>query len=330
MLAAAYAWLAVEHGRVTLWSTPVHESGERSLSQTVLYFDHFLREVPVDVALALFLAAAVSASWRDPGGARTAPAVTYPWMGGAAAAVLVAFAFWITAADSGLGSALSDLLQFRTRHDLIAYGSHWHYHWLSTLWIGQAAPLVARLASGRLHAAPPSVDRLTRIAWVYFVGATVIWGVSAEVFTSVRYAGHQAREIATLTAVTIPLTLGLTWRMRRQAIVALTPSTVPWRQASRLLIIPVWLLAVMASGDVMREGQSGNGLAAMVAGHVFEHVLDYAFVALAATAALRFLAPEMGRAREGADAPRATGLRAPFRPRAVAVSYRAGRSVDAT
>jgi hypothetical protein len=44
----------------------------------------------------------------------------------------------------------------------------------------------------------------------------------------------------------------------------------------------------MASGDVMSEGQSGNGLAAMVAAHVFEHALDYVLVALAAIAAWRF------------------------------------------
>src|SRR5262245_58650599 len=49
----------------------------------------------------------------------------------------------------GWTSAALDLLQFRTRDDLVEYGSHWRFHWLSTVWFGVAAmlgaPLIARL-----------------------------------------------------------------------------------------------------------------------------------------------------------------------------------------
>ena len=124
---------------------------------------------------------------------------------------------------------------------------------------------------------------------------TVVWRLSAEVFTSVRFAGHQAREIATMAVVAMPLTLGSLWWMTgRKACgpTSMRPTRATWLRASLLVVIPLWLVGVMASGDVMREGQSGNGLAAMVAGHVFEHVLDYVLVALAAAAAWLFGKPE--------------------------------------
>jgi hypothetical protein len=120
---------------------------------------------------------------------------------------------------------------------------------------------------------------------------TVVWGVSEEVFTSVRYAGHQAREIATLAVVTTPLTFGVLWWMseRKPApLTAMIPDRATWVRALSLLVIPLWLVGVMASGDVMSEGQSDNGLAAMVAAHVFEHMLDHVLVAVAAAAAWLF------------------------------------------
>ena len=65
---AAYAWLAIDHGRLALWSAQIHENGRLSLGETVFYFGHFLREAPVDLALALFLAAAFAGAraraWR--------------------------------------------------------------------------------------------------------------------------------------------------------------------------------------------------------------------------------------------------------------------------
>lgn len=47
----AYLWLAFDHG--TLWVFPaiVHESGDYSLLQTVLYFRHVIRELPVTLFL---------------------------------------------------------------------------------------------------------------------------------------------------------------------------------------------------------------------------------------------------------------------------------------
>jgi hypothetical protein len=55
VLAASYLWLANDHGTLLLWNVIVHESGRYTFGQTVLYFSHFLREVPTAMAYALFL-----------------------------------------------------------------------------------------------------------------------------------------------------------------------------------------------------------------------------------------------------------------------------------
>jgi hypothetical protein len=104
---------------------------------------------------------------------------------------------------------MQDLLQYRTRDDLAGYGTHWRYHWLSTLWFGAAvgvAPAMAHWITGA-----PVLRRSrfwTRVAWGYFLALTLVFGMSADVFLDVRYAGHQAREILTHGPVTLLLGLG--------------------------------------------------------------------------------------------------------------------------
>ena len=44
--------------------------------------------------------------------------------------------------------------------------------------------------------------------------------------------------------------------------------------------IPAYLAYRAAHGDVMAAGHEEAGLASMIGGHVFEHVLDYVFVVL--------------------------------------------------
>ena len=293
VLVACYAWLAAEHRTIALWDVIVHESGRYTLGETVLYFAHFLREVPTDIAYALFLLGAgggvarVSDATRpaEPGRARLVG-----WVALAAAVLLVVGALVATARHDGLDSALRDLLQYRTRDDLVAYGSHWRFHWLSTIWFGATvavlATLVARLTGGS------AIWRSTfweRVAWGYFVALTLIFGLSSDVFVDTRYVGHQAREILTHGPVTALLGTGLIIRLRQwlgaDEEVAARPRQ-PWFHTAAMIVIPVYLAAAALSGDVMTAGQSDHGLVAMVAAHYFEHALDYALTTLLVIAAL--------------------------------------------
>jgi len=298
----SYLWLALDRGTFLLWNVPVHESGRFTLAGTVLYVEHFVREIPVDVAYALFLVAALARVARPPSGGAPGPTAgdaraasrTLGWTSLALAALLAAGAVGVAAARGGWGAVWTELLQHRTRPGVLDPGSHWRYHWLSTLWFGVAAhllvPFVAR-ASAPGGAAPglPGSDATsdprrgpsgawTFAAWGYFVALTLVFGVSAALFT---------REIATHGPVTLLWALGAvlaTGWIGGSSMVA-DPGErgsrrrcPRWTPAVPFVGIPAYLAVVALSGDVMGAGQTDQGLSAMVAGHLFEHTLDYLFV----------------------------------------------------
>jgi hypothetical protein len=282
-----------------LWNVVVHEGGRYTLAQTVLYFSHFLREIPTAIALSLFVLAAYGPS-------RTAAARASGRMtkvrGGffvAAAIVMIAVALLMAASQQSKAEALRNLLQFRTRDDLIDYGSHWRFHWLSTLWFGVATVVVARWG-GVLGSPAPRSRRfrrgLRRAAWLYFIGLTLIFGLSDDVLFDPRYIGHQAREILTLTLVTLPIALGsiaVAGRYRGQVRGRVRVGALGVLEIATLLLIPFYLARAVLFDDVLSAGQTDQGLAAMLAAHFFEHVLDYAFVTLLVCG----LALVLGRAR---------------------------------
>lgn len=280
VIAASFCWLALDHGTVALWGVVVHESGRYTLGETVFYFSHFLREVPIAVAYVLFLlgsSGAVRPGWV--GTPHAARGLRWSLIG--AAGLLVVGALIASGLATGWRDALLDLVQYRTRDDLVGYGTHWRYHWLSTLWFGAAAGLAPRVANRLAGKEALGIHRRwTTAGWGYFLALTVVFGVSGDIFLDVRYAGHQAREILTHGPVTLLLGVGV-------LLLAGRPSIGDTSQAPRLarrvaaalwVAIPIWLAAVALSGDVMEEGQSEHGLAAMVAAHTFEHVLDYLLV----------------------------------------------------
>jgi hypothetical protein len=279
VLAGAFVWLAVEHRTIALWNVVVHESGRYTLGQTILYFSHFLREIPTVIAMSLF----VVATGALPGRARVGSSVSLMWTvaGLAGAGLLVAVSFFVAARDHGVSEALQNLNQLYTRDDLPAYGSHWRFHFLSTMWFGLASPVVAWLGT-RLFGGPASAGPLSslpgRIAWIYFALLTVVYGITTEPLLDPRFIGHQARELFTHALVTLPLGLGLVALANRSAGVDAPRAGVPRPSMAAVLAvvtIPIYLAVAMRLTDSLASGQTQGGLAAMVAAHFFEHSLDY-------------------------------------------------------
>jgi hypothetical protein len=285
VLLASWVWLALEHQTLGLWGVVVHESGRYTLGETIFYFGHFLREVPIAIAYALFLlSASGSATLDGPDRDRrgTSPA---RWAFLLGAGVLVGGTLVAAALSAGLGSALQDLFQYRTRDDLAGYGTHWRYHWLSTLWFGAVATLAPTLTR-RVPGLPGlGVSRFwRRAAWGYFIVLTLVFGLSADIFADARYAGHQAREILTHGPVTALAGLGILLAWSGAGGTRPTARD-PDIRVTRLLVgvvllVPIHLAVVSLRGDVMAQGQSDLGLSAMVAAHYFEHTLDYLLVLL--------------------------------------------------
>lgn len=289
ILALAWIWLALDHGTVRLWNVVVHESGDHTLGDTVLHFGHFLREVPMLIAIALFVIAAFGAP--RPGGSGSQGERRMLAIGASAvgtAAVLVGLALFVVARNRGFDDALRDLVQFRTRDDLAAYGSHWRFHLLSTIWLGVTASLAvrawARRAGGPAPADPQGSRALRIAAWAWFIGLTVIFVPTAEPFVDPRFIGHQAREILTHGLVTLPLALGtfsIVWRDERPDRPTPATTAIPLVAVAVFVLIPLYLAVATVIMDSMSTAQADLGLSAMVAAHFLEHTLDYLFVVLA-------------------------------------------------
>lgn len=282
VILGAYIWMAIDRGALDLSGVIVHESGRYTLAATVFYFSHFLREIPTDLGMALFLAAG------RPGRARigTRP-VRYGLL--VCALMLCLAALLQAMADEGIRSAMLDLLQFRTRDGLVEYGSHWRYHWLSTIWFGVAVSHLAAIISGGESEKKDQGNRFLKyVPWLYFLLLTGIFGMSGRIFLDVRYAGHQAREIMTHGLITLMIGLALILVPRTSGgitgwkAVFHTGDRTSWLRMAILAGIPLYLAVVTLSGDVMSEGQSKLGPSAMIGAHFFEHTLDYLLVILLA------------------------------------------------
>ena len=232
ILVMAYAWLAVDHRALWLWDVTVHESGRYTLQETVFYFSHFLREIPVDVNMALFLVAGFMElrEENEPRYSRKISRFARLMLVSAIALIITAFAVETNRrGQQGLNSVMLDLVQFRMRDDLVEYGSHWRFHWLSTLWFGVTAMLAVGLMtqlrrrsnnenrisgngyqrSNLDHRSSIFRSRIWIVAWAYFVILSIVFWFSGKTFNDVRYTGHQAREIITHGPMTFILSLGV-------------------------------------------------------------------------------------------------------------------------
>jgi hypothetical protein len=285
VLSGACAWLALDHGALGLWNIVVHDSGRDALRQTNLYFLHFLREIPTVLAMALFLASTYGtpAGRRPDRVAAITPKLWVPAL--LAGGVLVVAAVVLVSLALGPRETAFTLSRLYTRDDVSALGSHWQFHWLSTLWFALATPLAAWLGYRFLGGPVPngsSRSTSRRIAWLYFVGLTVMFSFGFEPFFDPRFIGHQARDILTHAVTTLPLGLGLIALVHR--VLGVTPGAAPpdrlGVRIAAVLAIPAYLGAATLLGDALSTGQTERGLAAMVAAHVVEHVLDFVLAGL--------------------------------------------------
>lgn len=276
LVIGAYAWLAAAHGTPWLWNVVVHESGHYTLGGTVLFFRHHLREIPIDLVMALTLATAVATTSPD------VPRRPARWAL-VAALVLIGATFVVSAMEEGAWEAARDLLQFRTRDDDVSYGSHWRFHLLSTIWFAAAAQALAAVSSGsvRMLRAEGTARSLALGSWAVMVVLTLVFGLTMDPFTSGRYIGHQAREIMTHGAITLPFVFafgvrpsGISSHIRPAGVFV---TILAWLA---VLLIPLYLTIAFSRTGLEATAQLSTGVSGVVAGHVFEHALDYLMVFL--------------------------------------------------
>ena len=118
---------------------------------------------------------------------------------------------------------------------------------------------------------------------------TILFGLTRAPFVDPVVIGHQARELATHTLVTVPLGLGATLMCARETPVSL--GGVLARCRERDLIVPglvsvlagVYLAVAVVLTGASQKGQTDNTMA-LVFPHFFEHTFSYVLVAVASPA----------------------------------------------
>lgn len=287
VLGISYLLLAIRYQEWNVFPVVVHENGQLTLLDTVFYFRHFLRELPVCV----FLAAAISIAgiWHTPLANLNSTSLHYAkrlkkWIGfGLVAAVAIVLA--IVWNQDGLGVVYAELMQAHTRGDSREFGSHWRYHWLHLV---EAMPFsigLAMVLRGLTGGAPRNRDAMPLAGvWVIaFLFVTFLAGSPLAAFTDPLHLAHQIREIETHRLLTIALALGTLWILERRLEGASGGYT------SRLLVrgiilisiatlIPLWIIWKLRHVDVLSLAQRESSFFELAAAHHFEHCLDYIFV----------------------------------------------------
>lgn len=296
VLVVSYVAIAWYTSTPWLWSTIVHESGDRTLGQTILYYQHAARELPVDLILGLGVGGSVAFLFPPGRRRRRRRMLSF------AAALIVVSAVILVATVSigGLPMLTENLLQMPTRPgEPLEWGSHWRYHLLSQLSLlflsfGLAAPvlLLAGRRSGHRRGAA-----VVAASVAVFAVLTIIFGFGSESLRDPVYLGHQAREVFTHALVGIPLGWGVCLALARDSWTRNESGSVSlaWPIASGAagVVLALYLAAASVMTSAASQGQS-DSLAVLIFPHFFEHVFSYIVTALAAAVVFEWSAGDRG------------------------------------
>ncbi len=302
VLALAYAVVCARTGSLWPWSEVVHEDGIRTLTATVLYFEHGARELPLDLFLgvaigACLLFARAPAPYAAPHGGAARPSILGPAVAtGLTVAVILAGA----AHDVGLAGLRDNLLQYHTRPQApLEWGAHWRYHLLSRLALIFGCLGIAGFLRFFLGGANLALAR----RGLQVFGATLLGFLAVTIllfrdfpslllpFHDPVYFGHQAREAFTHVLATVPLAWGVCLLMTGPATATpeLRARTYAWPLSAGAAALGAALGLYVGIGalinDSAAEGQIDD-LAMLIFPHFFEHVQGY--VVIPATAMLTY------------------------------------------
>ena len=299
-LGASYAYLAILHGTLNLLPVVVHESGDYTLLQTILYVRHFMREAIVCVTTSLACAAAFwlylpeATLGLQENARRRWALICY----GVASCVFTA-SFMASLVQQGLAGTLLDLFQYRTRDTFSEFGSHWQYHLLHVVFIAAATVFLAGflrfLEEGRetgrgaiiAGRSGPLVASL-----IFIVLLTLTFDPSTRPFSNALFLAHAGREIATHSVLSVPLLFGVLLVLEQATVTRIfgEPASANAVATARGLAALFgsalvacatagYILIQLASENVLGYAQKQSSYWDLLASHSFEHSLDYVFMA---------------------------------------------------
>ena len=294
----AYIVICARTGSSWPWLEVVHEDGERTLLGSLFYFEHAMRELPLDVLLALAIGGSALAIL--PAGDRASARLGRRRVGGLAlvAAFVIATILVGTAWHGGVSAVLDNLLQYHTRPGApLEWGAHWRYHLLSRLALLMLAIGMAGFLQLLIGVEGRAIARtgptLVASSLLAFLALTIFFAASPRsLLAPVRdavYIGHQAREIFTHVLVTLPAAWGLCLLLSRPA----EHADAAERSAPRgwtLLAMSIGIAGALLGAsvclaslllDAASHGQTAD-IAMLLCPHFFEHGATYLVVPVVA------------------------------------------------
>jgi len=289
VLLGSYVLLAIHYGAWNVFPVVVHENGRYTLTETIFYFRHFVRELPVNtlIAMGLGMLAGLHSPLERAGSSSEGGRACR--QAGLAALLMAATAIAITWGQYDRNEAWTELAQYRTRDELADFGSHWRYHLLhivDSLLFCLGMLLVIR---GLTNAGGLNRRALGWLAvlGVVFVMITLGFGAPLRALTDPLYLAHQAREIETHRILTLCPALACLLLIDLRLVACSTLSggnrRMIWAGAAWIVLatlIPLWIVWRLREVNVGALAQRQTGLWQIAAAHHFEHLLDSVYVTL--------------------------------------------------
>lgn len=291
-LSIAYVAIAIYTGNPWPWLENVHETGDRTLIQTVLYFEHAARELPLDMVLGVAIGGSVLFAFPargKPAAARGRGRRNMLLLG----TVIVTGAIVLgTLRSGGIAMLIDNVLQMHTRPgEPLNWGSHWRYHFLShvTLMLVSfgLAGLVVLISKGNTGTGDRVGLSMFSSALGVFAGLTIVFTPDLKPFTDPVFLGHQVREVFTYILVAVPLAWGVCLFLGRDDTDVCADGTISIHGSLVAGIIGVFvglfLLISALDKSAASQGQT-HSLVLLIFPHFFEHSFSYLVVALVAGA----------------------------------------------
>ena len=287
-LIVAYTAIALYTGNAWPWLEVVHESGDRTLIGTALYYEHAARELPLDVFLGMAVAASVLLVFPRPAQSQCSPQRARSNQRKLTVATVVVIGAIVggTLWTGGTEMLLNNLLQMHTRPgEPLQWGAHWRYHLLSRfslmLFSVGFAGLLLLVLKGRTGGADAKALSLFGLTLALFSVISIIFAPDLAPFRDPVFLGHQVREVATHLPVTIPAAWWLCLRLAgtEASFATKKAGSVRWPLLMGLVgaATGLYLLISALGASAASQGQTDSWILLLFP-HFFEHMFSYFLV----------------------------------------------------
>ena len=254
----SYLYLASYYKKWNLMDVKTHESGRYSLSGTIFYFNHFVREIIIDTffVLSIFFTLSILRPSFS-----TTQAINPVLVLASFLAIVFIGSIW----KVGFRNTLLDFFQFRELDTVVSYGSHWQMHFLSSL----ALMLMFVLPAGA------QISQPIVLTFLLFLFLSGVFRTGAKAVTHPRWLMHGGREIITFFFLAVIPAYALYVDLQK-----IRPTLATIVIAGLLAVILIYYGRTFLKLELNEVGQSSYGIAYLLASHFFEHALDYVYMLL--------------------------------------------------